>query len=517
MSRKKPKDENFSRLAMESSGYKLISSLITKFGGLIFTIILARLLLPELFGAYQLAYSIVLIAIAFSTLGTSSTLIRYVSEALGKNNKKKARSYFRYILKIRLTLTLIAILIIIAISRFLAINIYDMPIIYLPLLFSTFYILFVSLQRILLDIFSAVKDWSKFPVINLFKQFFRVTLSALAIYLLFVILELPSGQVLAGIFLALSLAYLLIVLIIFLFLGKNRDLIFGKVQKINKSKILRYTGYVGLAALTINIFGSIDTLMLGLFVDSSFIGYYRAALTLVTSTVALFTFTDILLPMFTQSNKKRQKRGMDKAYRYMFILSIPATFGIIIIARYFIYAIYGSEYLTATIPLYALSLYILINPFIKIHSKLFSANEKPKLLSKAIAMSLVVNIVLNYLLISYLLNFGPEWAIFGAGLATVLSRYFYLNYLSIKSKKLFKIKPDRKQLIKPLISSLIMSLAIILFINFVDMNIIWGLLTVFIGAVIYFTTLYLIKGLTNEDIDLVKGSLRDMKNKFKRK
>ena len=52
-------EENLSQLAVTSSGYKIISSLIGKVGGLIFTVVLARLLMPELFGAYQLVFSII--------------------------------------------------------------------------------------------------------------------------------------------------------------------------------------------------------------------------------------------------------------------------------------------------------------------------------------------------------------------------------------------------------------------------------------------------------------------------
>jgi len=58
--------QNFSKIAIKNSSYFLARNLILKFGGLIFTILIARLLLPELFGIYALILSLVTIFITFT-------------------------------------------------------------------------------------------------------------------------------------------------------------------------------------------------------------------------------------------------------------------------------------------------------------------------------------------------------------------------------------------------------------------------------------------------------------------
>ena len=56
----------YTGLALKNSTYKFLNTAIAKGGSLIFTIIVARLLLPELFGLYSLALSTIIIFASFS-------------------------------------------------------------------------------------------------------------------------------------------------------------------------------------------------------------------------------------------------------------------------------------------------------------------------------------------------------------------------------------------------------------------------------------------------------------------
>ncbi|MFW6283747.1 MAG: polysaccharide biosynthesis C-terminal domain-containing protein, partial [Minisyncoccales bacterium] len=244
--------------------------------------------------------------------------------------------------------------------------------------------------------------------------------------------------------------------------------------------------------------------------------FYRAALNLVLAVSSLFGFGTVLLPVFTGITKERLERGFQKTVRYIIMFTIPAVVGIVIVARYFILAVYGQEYLPASIPLYALSLIVFISPLISVYSTVFQSKEKAKDLSKIVAYSLVLNILLNLVLIKYFpiwFNKGPEFAILGAAVATVLSRCFYLLALFQISKKSFKIKTKFPDLEKFLLSSLVMAGFLVFFKNFVDINWVFGVIEILAGIVIYFITLYLLKGLKKEDIVLFKNVFY---GKFKR-
>ena len=89
---------------IKNSTWNLISIFGGKVGSFIFTIVLARMLMPELFGLYSLALSTILFFTIFSELGIGTSMLTYVSKSLGKNDPKKAKSYYNYLLKYKLYL-----------------------------------------------------------------------------------------------------------------------------------------------------------------------------------------------------------------------------------------------------------------------------------------------------------------------------------------------------------------------------------------------------------------------------
>ena len=75
MNNKKP----LSNIIFSNLFYNSTARIISKLLGLVFVIFLARLLTPDLFGLYGLAFSIVSILLTFADLGINTTLIKYAS------------------------------------------------------------------------------------------------------------------------------------------------------------------------------------------------------------------------------------------------------------------------------------------------------------------------------------------------------------------------------------------------------------------------------------------------------
>jgi O-antigen/teichoic acid export membrane protein len=127
--------QNLSKIALKGSAYNVISLLVLKFGGLILTVILARMLLPELFGVYALAISIVTLALSFTDFGMENTFLRYLSDSTGKKDKRKSRSLASYFFKLRFVLVIAVVVILIVFSKYLSYNIYKQPLLFYPLIF----------------------------------------------------------------------------------------------------------------------------------------------------------------------------------------------------------------------------------------------------------------------------------------------------------------------------------------------------------------------------------------------
>jgi O-antigen/teichoic acid export membrane protein len=495
-------EENLTLKTTKNVGWNFATKLITKFGGLIFTILIARLLTPELFGTYSLVLSLFIITLVFTDLGIGNALVRYLSYYIGKKQIQKARSYFRYLLKIKFLLVISSVLILIFLSKFLAYNIFNKPIILLPILFSCFYILTTSISNFFKEIFIAKKDLSKLFILETIFEISKIFFTILAIYIL------SNEFIVSGIFIALAFASFLTFLFSLFLVKKDSNIIFGKTESVERKRIFSYLKSMSLVSLSLVFFGSIDTLMLGYFVDMEFIGFYKAALNLIITTSALFAFSNILLPVFTQMHDNNFEKAFNKIMKYLLILTIPSFIGIAIISKYFILTIYGSEYLTATNSLYILAPIILISPFVVLYSSIFQAKEKTNIIAKGVIISLIINIILNYILIKSFLIINQEYAIMGAGLATVISRGFYLTYLANKSYKNFKTKINWEIILKSFFASGVMALFLIYFSYFIDMNIYFGILEIFLGAGIYFAIMFLIKGIKGEDLNLVKDLIK---------
>lgn len=495
-------EKDLTKKTLKNSGYNFLASFISKIGGLIFTIIIARMLAPELFGIYNLVLSLVLISLVFTDLGIRTAAMRYVSEKIGKNDILGARSYFRYLLKLKSLLLILAILIIILISKFLANEIFQKQLVLIPLLFSTIYILFFSIEKFFLNLFYHLKDLSKTPILEFVFEFFKILFSCLAIFFL------SSKFVVAGIFIAMAIGAFITCIFILIFLGKNRNLFLGPVEDIEKRKILSYIKYMSIAGITLTFFGSIDTLMLGRYVEAEFIGFYRAALSLVYAVASFLTFGNVLLPIFTQIHGHRLERGFKKVLNHTLFLIIPACAGMILVSKYFILGIYGEEYIQASIPLYALAFLILTGPLIIIYESLLKSKENVKPIRNFLLISLFLNIALNFISIKFLLPLGEIHVILGVGISTVISRLFYLLTLAIKSKKYFKITPDLISLLKIILSTITMIIFLILFNSSLNINLFLGILEIFLGIFVYFLVMWLLKGFYPEDLKLFKSTIK---------
>tara|TARA_Y100000310_G_scaffold221576_1_gene223168 strand:- start:23063 stop:24619 length:1557 start_codon:yes stop_codon:yes gene_type:complete len=498
------KKRNLSKLAIKNSFYSFFSTIIAKFGGFILTILLARTLLPELFGVYALVLSISVIVFSFTDFGISQTTVKFTSELLGKNKKIKAFSYFWYFLKIETILIFFGAIILLSLSQVLANNVFNKPEIFFPLSFAVLFIIVNSFRSFFGVIFSALNDLSVNPLIYFILHGTKIIFSL-------IVLSMFSGiAAVSAVFMAFAASSFVSLISIIIILKKKKiNLFFKERIPISNKPALKYLSFMSVALISLVIFGAIDILMLGIYVDSSYIGYYQAAFSLVVSLIVIFSVSGgILFPIFTQIHGMRLKRALLKPLRYILIISMPAVIGLIFIAQYIIIILFGIKYLPAIPVLYTLSFLLLITPLVNLYSNLFKAKGKAKTIALITIVSIVINILLNYIFITNLLQFGQNFAILGAATATLISRVFYFFVIFINTKKHFEIKVPKNLIIKPLFATIIMAIVLFIYNFYIDINILTGILEILTGIFVYFTTMFLIKGINKEDFDLVKSFLK---------
>jgi len=496
------KEESLKSKILKNTVFNLITSVIGRLGGLIFTILIARMLQPEAYGIFSLATSVMLILLTFADLGINATLLRYVSHAFGKKDDKKAASYFRYLLKLKIILTMVFSIILLVIAYPLSQWIFKQPQLFIPLILCSIYMFFLSFIGFFESIFYAAQTVKYVSIKELIWQFFRIAFLFAGTFL---IADKIAGA-LAGIIAALIASLFFILLIIKIKYSFFFDK-FSEIGKPEKKKIKNFLFFLTISSITGAFFAYIDIVMLGLFVKPEFIGYYKAAFTMVSAVASFIMFSYVVMPALIQLEGKKLEYVFNKIFKYSSILSFPAALGLAVIAQPFIKIIYGESYVLAYIPMLVLSLILVEFSTGSLFSFVFAAKEKPKTATKILIAATIMNIILNYLFIVFLLPFGAIYAVLGSATATFISRYFNFFALMRAARKQLKITVASSAMIKPLIASVIMTVALILFKE--ATKLIWpqSIIEIIFAAVVYFIALFLIKGIEKKDFEITKKSI----------
>jgi stage V sporulation protein B len=470
------------RKVLKNSIYNSSRVIVSGVGGLIFTIILARLLHPELFGVYHLVLAVAFLVLTFADLGINGTLVRYVSYTLGKKDETLARSYFLYLGKFKFLLTIIFSLSLAVLAEPLAFHVFHKPALFLPLEIVAIFLFLWSLLDFIDYSFTALQEF-KYPTLrHLIYECARLALVPLFVFL---------GFSVCGALIGLCLSLFLALFVLFYFLIKKHPfLLRGETVRIDRRRILRFLGYLTFGSVAGVVFAYVDSIMLGIFMAVEYVGFYRAGYNIVFAFAGLITITNVLFPVFTQIEGAELGNAFKKVFKYSSLLALPGAVGLIFMAEPIVKVVYGEEYLPAVLPMCVLSLLIAAAP-LNFYGVLFNAKEKPEYPARLIIISSVLNVVLNYFLI---LRFG----IMGAAIATVISRYFNFIALGLVSKKVLGISPDSDSIYKPLFSSLVM-LGFLYFIPH-PTTILVGIGEIIIAGIIYISVMFLIRGIEKEDI-----------------
>ncbi|MEM2932899.1 MAG: oligosaccharide flippase family protein [Candidatus Pacearchaeota archaeon] len=497
---------------LKSSLYNFLTVIISKLGGLIFTILLARILYPELFGIYSLALTIILAIGTFTDLGINTTLIRYLAESLKIKTRKtetkaktsaRSRLYFLLIFKILLTLLFSFVLFLVA--RPIALYIFKKPLLITPIQLGALYLFTISLQGFFSSVFYSLQKVSYIAIGETIFQVLRIAL---------VILLFSFYKSVSMAFVALIIASFAVFVFFYLVLAKKYSfLLKGKKQKLEreeKRKLLGFFGWLTISSISLIFFAHIDIFMLGIFLPAEFAGFYNAIFTIVSAIASFVAFGSVLLPVFTQLEENRVERGFRKVFRYLTILAIPAAIGLAFVIVPAIQLIYGQAYLplsyklAITITSVLLSLLVIEAALTTAYSSLFQAKELPKIPSLLIVIASVANIILNYAFIKAGLSIAEQYGLVGVALATLLVRYGNMVGLAVLARKKLKIKIRPALVIKPLIASFVMLAFLFAFDWLVPLNILNGILMIIAAIFVYFIVLWITKGLEKKDLSLIK-------------
>ncbi len=213
------------------------------------------------------------------------------------------------------------------------------------------------------------------------------------------------------------------------------------------------------SVIAIEIYTMLDTTMIGAMVGTTEVGYYTNSMKLVKLLITVITaIGGVLLPRlsdyYSRGEFEKLNHIVDKVFRIMLFLFLPAQVALILVAPVIMPILFGDSFIPAVLTLQLTSLLICTLGFSNLFGTqiLLTFGDERKLLISTI-LGALSNIALNLILI-------PVMAQNGAALASVISETIVTLTAYYYAKKRVTIRFDLGFYLPTVVSTIIMGGAI---------------------------------------------------------
>ncbi len=460
----------------KNTSYLTLALVFQKIISFTYFIILARSLGQESLGKYYLAISITTIFAIFIDLGLVNVLTREVAK-----NQKKAEKLLGNVLSIKVPLSFLAIIVTVITVFILG---------YSPFIKQLVYISTISM---VLDSFTT----TFFSVSRGFHNLFFESLSAIFFQVIVMacgLLALSLGLDLRYIMLALAIASVCNFIYSFLILKLKIKLrIRFLYERICIKNLITLAWPFGAYAILQRLYTYLDTVLLSVFVGERYVGIYQVPFKIIFALQFLpLAFTASLYPALSYywlNNKEQLETTFIRAINYLIIISVPIIFGTIFLADKIV-LLFSDNFIEAVLPLQIIIIslfFIFLNYPI---GSLLNACDKQKKNTQNMAITTVVSIILNVILI-------PKFNVLGASIAVLFTNFLMFIFGIYWVRKVINYKggSNLKVFIKSFLASAVMALFI--YLSKTSLNI---FLLVLIAMIIYFLFLVFSKTIGRDDI-----------------
>ncbi|RKS13320.1 flippase [Flavobacterium sp. 120] len=258
-----------------------------------------------------------------------------------------------------------------------------------------------------------------------------------------------------------------------------------------------------------SVYVLLDNVILGILSTTESVGFYSSAIKITKIPISLISSLGIVLiprlsESFSNNDLKSIKYYIDSSVQFVLTFGVPLCLGIALTAKWTVLIISGTEF-EPSIELvrYLSPIIILIALNGIFFFQLFTPGNKEVSMIIILAMSAIISIVLNLILI-------PKIQHLGAAITTTITEFSVFLISIYFAKKHFNIKINFKMFINPLLSSLVF-IPIIFLVELFSVNI--GLKLI-LSAVLCILSYYIIQKFVFNDAiisrmeDFVKDTLK---------
>ena len=475
---------------MKSTAHRVIDNtlwlLLQRIGGrfisFLLMIYLARHLGSLNFGKFTFANSFVYLFLILADLGITTLVVREVAR-----NRDGGPQYVGNIATLKVILSVVTFIVILVASNIMQVPDDTKVVVYL----ISACLILENIGGFFGAVFQAYEKMSYIAIIEITQKLFLF-------FLCFVFLFHGYGLIAVGFAYFISGIFLCFVNVSFVSLR-----FFKPIYRINLQfwkEILKESFPLAIAAAILMIYYNTDIVMLGKMKGEEIAGWYGVSyhlfLAIAILSGAFLSATFPVMSRFFKESRGMLKKAYEKSFKVIVGTGLPFSVGGILLSRRFITFLFGSQY-QHSIAIFRIFATVIIFSYLNnlIGYFLISINRQA-LVAKILAVTVAVNIFLNFILI-------PRYSYTGAACATVVSEilYFITSFIFLPSD--FRYFPGWT-IIKSALACIMMGITIIL-LNFRNLNL---ALIVLISVVVYSIFLWITGYFDRDDRILMRNILR---------
>jgi len=468
-----------SKTIVKNIGFLYNGEIIGQILTLILVIVISRQLGDVGLGKYSFAFSFAAIFLLFADFGLPTLITKEVAK-----NRKLAEEHLSKTFTLKFILNFLTLIVtIIAIYALKK----DSETVLLVLIASIamFFYNFAGIFRSMLQAYEIMK----YEVIA--KAAERTIAASLGIYLLL------KGYGIFALFITLLASNFVYYILLHYFSAKKISSIKIAFDFKYWKKTIKSSFPFWLTIIFVSFYVRIDTIMLGFMKDYASTGWYNAAYRIIDVFVRILFLPIIaVFPALSKFHKVSVPKTTllyEKSFYYMMVLSVPVVTGLVMLSQKIILAVYGSQFVNSIIALKILGFALFFTSLNYLMGYLLNSIDKQKLFTITTGTATVLNILLNLFLI-------PIYGYIGAGIATVASEIVNFSMLYYFTRKNNFPVNILKLVLKPALAAAVM--AVVVYSLMPYLNVVFLSL---IGAAVYFLTMFIIKGLGKDEMNLIKS------------
>ncbi len=347
---------------------------------------------------------------------------------------------------------------------------------------TSFSFLFIALNQVLIGLFQKNLRMEKVAVAENIGRVVLVAGIAAVVYLKAGLLAIMFAVILG------SLANFLVNFLFSLKFVRIRFVFDWPIWK----EIYRRSWPIGLSIIFNLIYLKADVIVLSLFQSQATVGLYGASYRVLDVLTTLpMMFAGLVLPVLTASwaekNLEKFSRVIKKSFDFLMIVIVPIIFGTMILGERIMGAVAGEEFSGSGIILKILILAAGAIFVGTLFGHVVVAIKKQKQMIWGYASVAFISLAGYVIFIPLYTYWAAAWITFFSEAAIALLTFFVVW-------KNTRLLPSGKVLWKSILASLLMCFALYFLI---DMNLLFLIL---LGAIIYFTALYLFRGYNKETV-----------------